>query len=354
MAEGTPPIKVLVAEDSRTARAWLVGLLRAAGMAVVEVANGLDAVHAARLEAPSVVVMDLQLPGLDGIEAIRRIMAESPCPIVVLTGQLHREDVDVAFEALNAGALEVVAKPSTADPAERAEIGRRFVRTLRVMERVKVVRRRRSQPRTSPAALTLPAGTSDLAMCRVLGIGASTGGPPVVRLLLDRIAAPARVPILISQHIGPGFEEGFARWLSDSGHPVDVLTGPADLEPGRVYVSPASSSLVLTAPERLGLKPGGPQTRLLPSIDATFDSLATHQGRRAAGVLLTGMGRDGARGLGSIRDAGGATFAQSEATCAVFGMPRVAHEVGAVDVLHSPDDLARDLGAGFGAPRGLA
>lgn len=344
-------MKVLVAEDSRTVRAWLVGVLEGEGMTVVAVGDGLDAVRAAATEAPDVIVMDLQLPGLDGLEAIARIMAASPCPIVVLSGQLDGLEVDYAFEALRAGALDVVAKPRLGDPEARAEAGRRFARTLRVMARAKVIRRTRrfGSPAGQPLRLSPRRGRLDA--CTLLGIGASTGGPPVVRLLLERIRPPARVPILITQHIGAGFDAGYARWLGESGHDVILPAEATRLEPGRVYLAPADASLVLTGPSWVALAPqsGSGPGSIVPNVDACFESLARHRGPDAAGVLLTGMGQDGAQGLAALRAAGGATFAQDEASCVVFGMPRAARDAGAVDVLHSPEQLATSLAEAFSA-----
>lgn len=351
MARRRRPLRVLVAEDSRSARAWLVGLLEADGMTVIPAADGLEAVQVAARAAPDVAVVDLQLPGLDGIEVIARVMAASPCPIVVFSGQLGTSRMDYTFEALRAGALDVVAKPTTADPAARAEAGRGLIRTLRLMAQVVVVTRRAGRRPAPVPALRLPSAGPNLTECTLLGIGASTGGPPIVRTLLEGIRPPCRVPILVTQHIGAGFDLGYARWLGETGHPVDIPSGPTTLCPGRVYLAPAEASLVMTAPARVALDPLAPNHPggILPSADRMFESMARHCGLGAAGILLTGMGRDGARGLKALRAAGGAPFAQDEASCVVFGMPRAAREAGAVDTLHSPRQLAALLSEAFSA-----
>ncbi len=338
-------MKVLIVEDSPTVRAWLVALLKAEGMEVVQAADGLSAVPIAAAAAPDVVLMDLNLPGQHGLQAIAQIMSTDPRPIVVLTGQLDSSEMDVAFEAVQAGALEVVHKPHTADPAARVEAGLSLGRTLRIMARVTVVRR----PGRARPASTLPRRSNGLATSTLLAIGASTGGPPIVRLLLERIRPPARVPIVIAQHIGRGFEAGYARWLAETGHDVRVPSRATTLQAGQVYVSPADASFVMASPDRAILRrgPGDTPTSLLPSIDLVFESMARHHGSQATGVLLTGMGRDGARGLSAVRKAGGTTLAQDEASCAVFGMPKEAQKAGAVTELHSPEQLATILGEAF-------
>jgi len=169
-----------------------------------------------------------------------------------------------------------------------------------------------------------------------------------VRSLLDAITPPARVPILVAQHIGVGFEAGYANWLGGDGHDVRLVAGPEGLEAGVVYVSPASASLVVTARGSIGLEQVE-GARLLPSVDLLFGSLAAAYGERGCGVLLTGMGRDGAAGLLALRQAGAPTLAQSEASCAVFGMPRAARELGAVNELHDVEQLGRQLAAAFSA-----
>lgn len=329
-------VKVLVAEDSRTARAWLRGLLLREGFEVVEVADGRSAVRATATERPDVVLMDLALPRLSGVEAIAEIMAACPTPIVVLSSHVDAGQVDLSFAALQAGALDTLAKPRTALSSERDAIGRTLVRRLRLMAGAKLVRRlpppgRTRRPPPSPSSVD------------VMVIGASTGGPAVLYDLLLQLPPPS-VPIVIVQHIGAEFAEGFARHLAGTGQDV-VLATTGALRPGRVVVAPASGSLVFTAPGQIAIRPGWPPKGILPSIDATLSSLAVHHGDRAGAMLLTGMGKDGATGLLAVREAGGACFAQDEVSCVVFGMPRAAFELGAVDVLHSATELGEILKA---------
>lgn len=342
-------MKALVVEDSRTTRAWLVRLLKADGIDVVEAGDGLAAIRLAAAERPDVVLMDLQLPGCSGLEAIEAIMASAPRPIVVLSGQLRKADVDLAFEALQLGALDVLAKPGRASASEQADHGARLLRVLRLMARVKVVRRRHQGLARARTPVTVPT-VQDLRGVQLLAMGGSTGAPPIVHGLLERLPVPLRVPVVVIQHIGVGFEDGYARYLDGAGHPAHVVRGEEALEPGCVYVAPADASIVLLSPDRLTLdrRPPPASSGMLPSVDRTFESLAEQLGGRCAAVLLSGMGRDGARGLAALRDRGAATFAQDEASSAVFGMPRAAMELGAVDVLSVPEQLGATLAEGLG------
>ncbi len=344
-------MKVLVVDDSPTVRAVLAQLLGAAGVEVLQAGDGLEGVELARSGSPDVVLMDLHLPKLGGVEAIGRIMRWSPRPIVVLSGQLGRRDVDLTFEALEAGALEVIAKPDGA-AFRGPEFGRTLVRTLRLMARVQVVTRHHSR-RVSPQLRVPPPPRREIPTLQdasVLLIGASTGGPPVLFQLLSAIRSPCRVPIVVAQHIATGFDRGLATWLGSTGHDVALLDRPQALEPGVVYVGSADAGPIVRAGGLLDveveLAPHRAQIR--PNVDVLFESAAAHLGPTVCAVLLSGMGRDGARGLRAIRDAGGHTFAQDEESCVVFGMPAAALEEQAVDELHSPAALGSLLAAVFG------
>ncbi len=316
------PRDVLVIDDSPTLRLFVIRTLEATGRYRV---CGLseDGRGAARLVArarPDVVVMDLTMPEVDGLAATRAIMEASPRPIVLFCGLDAPEASRRAFEALAAGAVGLVPKPGPGVDLEST--GKALVRALD--EAILVgVRRPPAARATAPA----PAPAAELRQ-GLVAIGASTGGPPAVRAVLASLPADVS-PVLVLQHIVPAFVESFGRWLGGEV-PQRVVVAQAGTvpAPGFVYLAPPGSDLVLRA-GRLDLQPGA--GRHVPSVDVTFESLCHARGLRVVGVLLTGMGDDGARGLLALRRAGATTIAQDEATSVIYGMPRVARDLGAAE-----------------------
>jgi len=338
-------LKLLLVEDSRSVVAFLEQLLRREPdiELLPPVANGRDAVVAVQRWSPQLVLMDLVLPGgMDGVEAITEIMATAPCPIVVLSGQLDTPGRDRTFESLRAGAVDVLAKPMAGGLEAVKEFRERLLRTVRVMAHARVVGRRRMSLRM-PAVVSTPPASLPAApvpeprTCSLLAIGGSTGAPPLVYELLRALPAPAPFPVVVAQHIVRGFEPGFARWLAGTGHRTVAARGGEWLEPGVVYVSPADCDLVVRG--------GKLQTRpsrgvAVPSVDALFESVAGFYGARAVGLLLTGMGEDGARGLLTMRQTGALTVAQEGASCVVDGMPGAARAMGAASQTLTPGEMA--------------
>ena len=320
------PVRVLIVEDSRAQREVLRLVLgEDRGIDVVgEAHNGLEAVEAATRLLPDVITMDLQMPRLGGLEAIDRIMAEAPSRIVVVCAADNDEELQLSFRAVAAGALELVAKPR----GDRAQDVRRWGATLResihLMAEVPVVRRRRS------VALP-PSFTPRDARIDVFGIVASTGGPPVVASILAALPATLPVPLVVAQHMAPGFVVGLVRWLDDAS-PLRVVVARSGerLEPGRVYLPPDQHDLLVEAGGVLAVR--RVETVQCPSGDALLESLATVFGARACGIVLTGMGDDGAKGVGKLTAAGGMALAQQPASCTVAGMPTAALAAGASSI----------------------
>ncbi|WNG13607.1 chemotaxis protein CheB [Cystobacter fuscus] len=323
-------MKLLLVEDSRSVIAFLEQLLRREPdiELLPPVDNGHDAVAAVQRWKPQLVLMDLVLPGgMGGEEAIAAIMATAPCPIVVLSGQLDTRGRDRTFESLSAGAVDVLAKPMLSGPDEVQAFRERLLRTVRTMAHARVVGRGRLSRRL-PVVRTPSVATPVVAPrpCSLLAIGGSTGAPPLVYELLRMLPAPAPFPVLISQHIVQGFEPGFAQWLSGTGHRAVVARGGEWLEPGAVYVSPADRDMVVRA-GKLRTQPA--RGVAIPSVNVLLESVASFYGDRAVGLLLTGMGVDGAEGLLAMRQAGALTVAQDGASCVVDGMPGAARALGA-------------------------
>ncbi len=328
------PIRVLVADDSELFRELLVRVVVAdPGFEVVAVtADGNAAASLARSVRPDVITMDLNMPDTDGFSGIARIMAESPTPILVLTANPEEA---VGFRALSLGALDILEKPQATTDLE--EYGHLLRSRLRLLAGVKVIRHLRGL-RERRAAAPRAAARPEL-----VAIGASLGGPRALATLLRGLPASFPVPIAVVQHIADGFTEGLASWLGTESRLVvlEAVDG-APLRPGRVLVAPTGRHL-LVGEGIVRLSDAPPVETFKPSVTPLFLSAARSYGARACGVLLTGMGRDGAEGLRAIKRAGGPTIAQDEATSAVFGMPRAAIELGAVDRVLPIEEIPRAL-----------
>lgn len=331
---GERPIRVLVADDSELFRELLSRVVAAeAGFEVVAVAaDGNAAAALARSLRPDVITMDLNMPDADGFSGIARIMAETPTPILVLTA--NREET-VGFRALSLGALDILEKPQATTDLE--EYGQLLRSRLRLLAGVKVIRHPRGlrERRAAPP--------SRGARADVVVVGASLGGPRALAALLRALPPDFPAPIAVVQHIADGFTEGLASWLATETrlHVREARDGDP-LRAGRVVLAPTGRHL-LVAEGVARLSDAPPVDTFKPSVTPLFASAARAYGARACGVILTGMGRDGAEGLKAIKDAGGPTVAQDEATSAVFGMPRAAIELGAVDRVLPLDEIPRAL-----------
>lgn len=334
-------IRVLVADDSATVREYLAFLLgQDVGLQVVGAArDGLEAVEQTERLKPDVVLMDVHMPRMNGYEATRQIMERVPTPIVMVSASLSRDEVAMTFEALKAGALMVVEKPGGPDYPNHTETVRRLVEAVRLMAEVKVVRRWRRQGQVSAAREVREWGHAGPP--RLVAVGASTGGPPVVAEILRGLPRDLEVPILVVQHIAPGFADGLSEWLGMATRLTVKLaeTGEA-IRPGTVYLAPDGFQMGVTSDGRIRLAKGSAGETFCPSASYLFQSVAECYGQSAIGILLTGMGRDGADGLKRLRDAGGMTIVQDEASSVVFGMPAEAIRLGAAEYVLSPDQIA--------------
>jgi len=326
------PIRILVADDSQTMRAALVGLLgEEHGLQIVgQARDGVEAVQKARALRPDVITMDVNMPRLDGLGATAAIMAESPSRVLVVCQVSEERQLDLSFRAMAAGALEVLPKPG-AGPNELRRFGTRVAEAVRLMAEVPVVRRHRAfsfheGPKAHPAGVA------------AIGIVASTGGPPALTVVLRALPPNLPAPILIAQHIAAGFTPGLLRWLGEVSDCKVRIAKDGELPAaGVVYLPPDGCDLEIDGegfvrtPKSDGLH--------VPNGNRLLHSIAKVYGPRSVGVVLTGMGDDGAQGLLAIRHAGGATYAQDEASCVVFGMPSAARALGATDHLIPLDGI---------------
>jgi two-component system, chemotaxis family, protein-glutamate methylesterase/glutaminase len=347
-------IKVLIADDTQVMRTLLVELLnrdpriRVIG-AVGDGQAALDFLNAGG-ERPDVVVMDIHMPRLDGFEATRRIMETRPVPIVICTATAAPQDVAVAFRAMEAGAVACVEKPVALGVDFEPRL-QNLLQTVRLMSEVKVVRRW-NRSRIAPAvpiANGLNVARAAVPGIRLIGIGASTGGPLVLQTILSALPKDFPVPLLIVQHIAPGFLPGMVDWLSQTtGLRVRIAAHGAAALPGHAYVAPDDFHLAADARGHMVLAREEPEKGLRPAVSYLFRSLADAYGANALGVLLTGMGKDGAVELKRMKDHGAHTIAQDRESSIVHGMPGEAIELGAAIQILPADKIAGALLAQVG------
>lgn len=330
-------VRVMIVEDSDVVRQYLEHIIgqdpRLEVVAAVSTAE--EALRRLRRVSPDVISMDIRLPGMNGFQATQRIMAEKPTPIVVVSASVEAEDLNITMNAMRAGALTVLEKPLGTTHDDYSAMAERLCTQLVIMSEVKVVCQRsiaagaviRAEPPRRPAEKLPPPMPGEYGM---LGIVSSTGGPSALVRVLGDLDIGFSLPILLVQHITSSFLEGFATWLGGTcPFPVEIIRNGTLPLSGNIYLAPADHHLRV-AGGRLWTDRGGPVCAQRPSGTVLFESMALDLEARALGVILTGMGNDGAEGLLSIRRAGGYTLAEDQSTAVVYGMPAAAVALGAV------------------------
>ncbi len=318
-------IRCLIVDDSPTFRKVLRNILASApGVQVVgEAADGAEAVQQTLALKPDVITMDVQMPRKDGLEAITEIMKRLPTPIVVVSAAAAGDDV--TFRALEAGAVDVVEKPG-ADAVTMARRSEEIRQAVRAVAGLTLVTR---HERTRRSSRELVGGRTTV---DCIGIASSTGGPAALAKILSGLPPDFDIPILVVQHIAEGFVDALVRWLqSQCALQVKVAERGEEVVPGKVLVAPTGKHLMVSL-GRVRLDDALPVRGFKPSGTVLFTAMAREYGANAAGLILTGMGTDGAAGLRLIRQRGGVTLAQGEASSVVFGMPREALESGAAEI----------------------
>ena len=330
-------VKVMVVEDSLVVRQLLVHIIDSDPRLVVAaaVSSAEEALREIGRVQPDVISMDIRLPGMDGLEATRKIMSEQPTPIVVIADSIEDASLKISMNALRAGALTVVEKPVGLSNAGYAAIAGTICTQLYIMSQVPVVRQRSFAPWREAQTFLAPRHEPEWGTTRpsIMGIAASTGGPPALAKVLGALPRDFPLPILLVQHMGAPFMEGFASWL-DGLMPLEVRLAQDQEIPiaGRVYVAPGDRHLLLSSAGTLTVSAEPPVGNQRPSATMLFQSMARSAGRRSLGVILTGMGEDGAQGLVEMRQAGGYAVAEDESTAVVYGMPAAAARMGGVTV----------------------
>lgn len=347
-------IRVLIVDDMATIRMALRFILESDPELSVAgaVGNGEEALAFCRKSRPDIITMDINMPGMGGYEAIRQIMSETPCPIVVITGIESQHLMDVSFKALALGALTVLPKLRGFSPDD-AE-AKSLIQQIKIMAGVKVVRRSlrtgsppamTDKPVVQPAAPAKdPVSIKLQKEAQLVAIGLSTGGPPALQTILNNLPSSFPLPIVVVQHISQGFMFGLAGWLS-SVTPFRCKVGELGetIVPGTVYLAPDNTHLTFKGSSNLWHDGSEPVDGHRPSATVLLESVAQNFGAKAIGLLLTGMGKDGARGLKAMHEAGAYTIAQDEASSLVFSMPKAAIELNAVNEVLSLNQIAPRL-----------
>jgi len=345
-------IRVLVVEDSPVVRDLLVYILGSdPEIEVVATAgDGHEAIELALKLRPDVITMDVHMPRLDGIEAVRRIMATNPIPTVIISASIDPGAVGDTFRALEAGAVAICEKPQGITHPLYHTQARKIVQTVKMVSEIRMVRRWKPsggavcRPRQGDSEW-LP-GASKL---ELVAMGASTGGPPVLRGILSGLTKGFPAPILIVQHIAPGFLPGLVGWLtSSSGVPVEIACDAKIAQPGHAYVAPDGVHMEVQRSCRIRLARHDPVNGMCPSVSVLFQSAAEAFDRTAAGVLLTGMGRDGADELLLMKNKGALTIAQDKESSVIHGMPGEAIKLGAARHVLPPEKIVEILNSRAG------
>lgn len=339
-------IRVVVVDDSPVTRNVLVALLQGGGdiQVVGTGANGEDAVRLTRRLRPDLVTMDVRMPKMDGLEATRQIMRETPTPIVIVTADPKPSDMDLGFEALKAGALTVLDKPGLAD--QKSWDG--FIQTVRLMSEVPVIHHWGRDGRLfqeEPPVSRTPMSAEEQRRVQLVGIASSTGGPAALAKVFKELPADFPLPILVVQHVTPGFAPGLTDWLGgETRMRVRLAESGNQPQPGTILLAPDGYHLRVNSRGMVELSREQPYKGLRPSANHLFHSIARSFGPRALGIVLTGMGDDGAEGLETLHRMGGMVIAQDEQSCVVYGMPREAITRNVVDHVMSLDQIASTLG----------
>lgn len=372
-------IKILIAEDSPTVTMILQKIFAADDECQVigTAKNGKEAVDKVKLLRPDIVTMDIRMPVMDGFEATKQIMTYHPTPILVISASVGKDDLNIAFNAIRAGALDIVEKPKGNLAMDYEYIGRDLIKKVKILSGVKVFHhvsgssiRSRSESKVTPTAeasvkptpgslsIKTPSTREMLAadkrlypkakapskQAELVAIASSTGGPSALLKVLKFLPEIFPVPIVVVQHICEGFGQGFVDWLNKECI-LNVKTAERGeiLAAGNIYVAPDGFHLLIDPGKVVRLSKSMPINGLRPCATLMMEAAAKVCGAATIGVILTGMGRDGADGMKAIKEAGGMTIAQSPETCVVFGMPKEAIELGVVDKILPVDRIATDL-----------
>jgi len=331
-------IKVFIVDDSSLARELIRAILSSDKeiQVVGEAVNGREGVEKVLELKPDIVVMDIEMPVMDGLEATELIMASYAVPILIVS---TRGDARTAYAAISKGALDLIKKPDI-----NLQAAREFIDKIKLLSKVRVITHlggHRATKEINKHCKPVPGSRhSD----KIIAVAASTGGPEALSVILSRLPERCPCPVVVAQHISDGFVPGMVEWLKGlSRLDIKVAAEGDQLSAGTVYVSPSEKHMEINPVNRISLLERHPRDIYRPSCDILLSSVARVYGLKSIGVILTGMGSDGALGIKKIKEARGATMAQDEKTSVVFGMNRAAIESGCIDRILPLDEIADEM-----------
>ncbi len=329
-------IRVLVVDDSPLTRDYLKEILnKVDDIEVIGTAeNGRDALERTIELSPDVITMDVEMPIMDGIKATKEIMKKKPTPIIILTSSVNTRNRYRVFDVLKFGALEIMQKPSPVPDTDWDEMVLPLIEKIRVASKTDV-KKRFDVDFKEKKLLQDSKGRFE-----IVAIASSTGGPSVLNKILSNLKPNFKLPIVVAQHISYGFTEGLVKWLNvNAALKVNVVDGEENLREGNVYFAPDGAHITSDG-ERIKPIFSPPVRGIRPSADILFESVSTSYGEAAIGIVLTGMGKDGVRGIERIKDMGGLTLAQEPKTAVISSMPENAIKTGKIDYVFSPKGIA--------------
>lgn len=336
-------IKVLIVDDSQVTRELLNYILSSdPEIQVIGTAtNGIEAIEFVQKKLPDVITMDINMPKMDGIEAIRKIMSSNPVPIIIVSSSLNPNDINDSYRAMEAGALLIVSKPGGLTTPDYLNMSKNLIDSVKLMSEIKVVKRwSKRNIDNIPVVNNKELVTGYKEKIKIVVIGVSTGGPPVLQTILSSLPENFSLPILIVQHISEGFLPGLVQWLNETSKlKVSIAVQDEIAEPGNVYLAPNKFQMKVDRSGKINLSNDKPENSTIPSVSYLFRSVAKEYGNRAIGILLTGMGKDGANELLLMRESGAITIAQDKESSTIFGMPGEAVKINAAKYIIPPEKI---------------
>lgn len=332
-------IRVLIVDDSPLAQEMIAAILSTdPEISIVgKAADGMDAVQKVRELKPDIVTMDIEMPVMDGLEAIEKIMALNAVPILVVT---TRSDAKTAYAAISKGALDLIPKPDI-----DIEGAHEFISRVKLLSKIKVITHIKGNLSDKKKPLPAAAALDRKPLSRrVVAIAASTGGPDALSVILSNLPAKFPCPVVVAQHMSDGFVSGMVEWLKTLCKVNLKVASEGDtLSEATVYVAPPEMHMQVTKSGRVVLLSRAPKDIYRPSCDVLLSSVADSYGAKSIGIILTGMGSDGVVGMKKIKEAGGVTIAQDEKTSIVFGMPKLAIESRSIDKVLAVGEISGEI-----------
>ena len=335
-------IKVMVVEDSMVARELLVHILETSpDISVIATAeNGAQALQHLKRYSPDLITMDVNMPEMDGLEATARILEQYPIPIIIVSAALDPAERANTFKIIDVGALALLDKPHAVTDPDFEKEAKSIVEMVRMMSEIKIMKRKQ-KVKSLPAPKARPCLDKKF---DIVAIGVSTGGPPVLKDIFSNVTADFPLPILVVQHIADGFAQSLVDWLNVySKLPVHVARQNEQIVRGHVYVAPSREHMMVSASRQISLVPMSESEKHCPSVGKLFLSVADVYARSAIGIILSGMGKDGAAELKIMKERGALTIAQDKESAIIHGMPGEAIDIGAANHVQSVEEIIQTL-----------